>query len=86
LDLSQRKAAGKQVDSRNIKKHKNDVFRLFAIVDPEFAVETPSKIKNDLAVFIDRMAKEEVSLKSLGLLNQTLDGVLKELQRIYGID
>lgn len=28
LDLSERKAAGEDIDSKNIKKHKNDVFRL----------------------------------------------------------
>jgi len=86
LDLSHRKADGEQVDSRNIKKHKNDVFRLFSIIDPEFSAEIPPQVKDDLAAFIARMAEEEVPLKSLGLRNETRDNVLAELRRIYGID
>lgn len=35
LDLSKRKAAGEQIDSRNIRKHKNDVFRLTELLDRE---------------------------------------------------
>ena len=33
IDLSDRKAAGEQVDSKNIRKHKNDVFRLTELLD-----------------------------------------------------
>ena len=34
MDLTDRKAAGEHVDSKNIKKHKNDVFRLTELIDP----------------------------------------------------
>lgn len=33
LDLNRRKKAGEHVDEKNIKKHKNDVFRLLQIVE-----------------------------------------------------
>ena len=32
MDLTDRKAAGEHVDSKNIKKHKNDVFRLTELI------------------------------------------------------
>ena len=32
LDLTERKNAGENVDSKNIRKHKNDVFRLTALL------------------------------------------------------
>lgn len=86
LDLSQRKNDGEQVDSRDIRKHRNDVFRLFSIVDPEFSEEIPPQIKKDLSAFIDRMAREDIPMKSLGLSDETRDDVLTELQRIYGLD
>lgn len=33
IDLSDRKAAGEHVDGRNIRKHKNDVFRLTELLN-----------------------------------------------------
>ena len=35
IDLTARKAAGEHVDSKNIKKHRNDVIRLVAAMDPK---------------------------------------------------
>lgn len=35
LDLTARRAAGEQIDSKNIRKHKNDVFRLTELLDYE---------------------------------------------------
>jgi hypothetical protein len=69
-----------------IKKHKNDVFRLFAIIDPEFSAKIPPQITDDLAAFFGHMETEDVPLKTLGLQGQTRDGVLAELRRICGID
>lgn len=34
LDLKERKDAGELIDSNNIKKHKNDIFRLLANITP----------------------------------------------------
>lgn len=86
LDLSQRAAEGAKVDSKDIKKHRNDVFRLFVIVDPDFSTVIPPAINRDLSEFIDRMTTETVALKNLGLGSQTLTEVLTELRRIYGLD
>ena len=52
IDLTERKKRGQQVDSRNIRKHKNDVFRLFAIVDPDFDDPVPAQVKLDLRLFL----------------------------------
>ena len=41
MDLTDRKAAGEHVDSKNIKKHKNDVFRLTELIDPTAKVVAP---------------------------------------------
>ena len=35
MDLTDRKANGESVDGKNIRKHKNDVFRLTELIDPE---------------------------------------------------
>lgn len=85
MDLSQRKAEGADVDSKDVKKHRNDVFRLFAIVDPEFAAEVPKQVRSDLSTFLNRMEVEEIALQSFGLGSQTLDQVLAELRRMYDL-
>ena len=50
IDLSERRSQGVKVDSRSIKKHKNDVFRLYQILSPDFDGEVPDSIKDDLRV------------------------------------
>ena len=86
LDLNQREADGEQVDSKDIKKHRNDVFRLSAIIDPEFSAEIPPRVTADLAGFFSHMETEEIALKNLGLSGQTRDSVLAELRRTYRLD
>lgn len=86
LDLTTRKAAGEHVDSRDIRKHKNDVFRLFAIVDPDFDGAVPDQVTSDLASFLEQMQGETLDLKSIGLGSQTLESVTEALRRIYGLE
>jgi hypothetical protein len=83
LDLTDRKAKGLPVDSGAIKKHKNDVFRLYQIVDPDFAGEVPEMVKNDLSEFIERMREEKIDLKVFGLGTGDLTSILDDLLRIY---
>jgi hypothetical protein len=85
LDLTARKEAGEHVDSKDVKKHRNDVFRLFAIVDPEFDGAVPDQVKTDLGAFLQRMPEETLDLKAMGLGSQTLDSVTAELREIYGL-
>lgn len=52
LDLKKRKDAGEQIDTKNISKHKNDVFRLLANVSPTRKIELTEEIRNDIVQFI----------------------------------
>ncbi len=83
LDLSERASRGEQIDSKTIKKHKNDVFRLYQILDPTSDPEAPETVKKDIREFISRMRVEEVDLKSLGLRTGTRDGILAEISKVY---
>ena len=86
LDLSERKAKGDAVDSRDIKKHKNDVFRLYQIVDPEAMSEIPEAVKTDMATFVTQVASEGIDLKALGMPKLDLESVLADLRRLYRLD
>ena len=86
LDLTRRQRSDGKVDSKQIKKHKNDVFRLSVIADPEHVGPVPQVVKDDLQAFLEQVKSEGVDFKSLKLGNQTLDKVVFELQKIYGLD
>ena len=85
IDLSDRKAAGEQVDSKNIRKHKNDVFRLTELLAQSQAKLPfmPSAVKSDMSKFIERMAVEDVNLKQLGIDGKTKQAILEQLRFIY---
>lgn len=84
LDLKKRREAGDAIDGKDIKKHKNDVFKLYQIVDPEESIGLPASIEEDLRQFFDEIESESsVDLKNLGLKNSSLDEVLRDLRSIY---
>ena len=83
LDLSERKRKGEQVDGADIRKHKNDVFRLFQIVGPAPLPEVPEQIRQDMDVFLSAMETEEVDLRQLGIRMAAKSDVLAGLRVIY---
>lgn len=83
IDLSDRKASGEHVDSKNIRKHKNDVFRLTELIDSSILIPAPASVRDDIHVFVSRMADEEVDLKQLGIMSRSKEQILQELENIY---
>lgn len=67
IDLSRRKQQGEHVDEKNIKKHKNDVFRLLQIVESGIHIETEGLVRSNIEVFITAMSEEKLALSQLGL-------------------
>ena len=85
LDLCKRKEAGEPIGNKTIQKHKNDVFRLFQVVDPEISLEVPQQISDDMYRFLDQISTEEVNVKALGLRNVSRETVLDGLCKLYGV-
>ncbi|MFK5949470.1 MAG: hypothetical protein QM500_11960 [Methylococcales bacterium] len=86
LDLSERKEAGERVDSKNIKKHKNDIFRLFQIVSPDLRVSLPENISNDMQQYLNAISEDStLSLKTFGLAGLGVLDVASALRKIYKI-
>ena len=79
----ERKARGEAVDSRDIKKHKNDIFRLSMLINLNIRIQTPSDILEDLTDFISQMENEEVNLKQIGVPDKTKEQVLREIREHY---
>ncbi len=86
LDLNARKEAGEKVDSKDIKKHKNDVFRLFQIVSPGQSIDIPEAVASDMLRFVNAISEEpDLSLKDFGLAGLSVPEVVKVLRDVYGI-
>lgn len=85
LDLAARKAEGEQIDSRHIKKHKLDVFRLYQVIPADTRVELSGAVGTDMTTFLTEMESETVDLRQLGYRRGTLPEVLEGLRNIYGL-
>ena len=85
LDLLDKQESGVHVDSKDIRKHKNDVFRLTVLLprDPVPLSGVPATVRTDMKVFIDKMKSESIDLKQLGIYNKTKEIVLDELAVMY---
>jgi len=83
LDLTARVEAGQRVDSKDIRKHKNDVFRLYAILDPEYAASPGPSIGTDMEQFIARMRDTAIDMKGMGLGGMSQNAVLDDLARRF---
>ncbi|WP_374344489.1 hypothetical protein [Phenylobacterium sp.] len=59
LDLSSRKAAGENIDSKKVKKHRNDVFRVLQLLPEDASYSVPDAIKADMSAFLDAVAKDD---------------------------
>jgi hypothetical protein len=86
LDLRRRKEQGEKIDSNNIRKHKNDVFRLYQVIEPDNHIPLPAKIAYDLQNFFGLIFTEAIDLKSLGLGSNTVESIISDLKIIYGLD
>ena len=85
VDLSERKAAGETVNSKDIKKHKNDVFRLFGILETDQPIDCPESIQRDLADAFSKLSEDTVDLKALNIKGKSQQEVLNELRIFYGL-
>ncbi len=83
LDLTARKEAGENIDSKDIKKHKNDVLRLAANIDVDKVVPISGRIRNDAIDFMERTKDEEVDVKQLGIRGASYVGVINRIGHCF---
>ena len=53
LDLTARSQEGASVDRKDIRKHRNDVFRLVQLLPEDARVAMPESVRRDLRTFVD---------------------------------
>lgn len=83
-DLSEKKAINPEtVDSKDVKKHKNDIFRLTSLLAPEMKIEVPEEIYNDIITFLDAVTNEDINLKQLGIRGMNVSDAVERLKTAY---
>jgi len=83
LELSERNKSGQHVDSRDIKKHKNDVIRLITILTGEETCNLPKTVKQDMENFINHLRSEDIDFKALQISRITKEKLLELLGKLY---
>ena len=85
LDLKKRKSDGEHIDSKNIRKHKNDVFRLAQLISADTRQLLSPEVINDMKKFLSEIEDEDVDLKSLGIQITDKKRMLDILYQCYGL-
>lgn len=82
LNLKDEKAAGNHVNSRDLKKHKNDVFQLFQIVPDDEVVEVSGDVEETIDRFVNEIVDETIVFKDLGI-DSDMDTEINALRNVY---
>ena len=82
INLEDEKNSGKHVNEKDLKKHKNDVFRLLQLIPEDQRVDLPTKIKSHIQCFLDSMENESLDEQVLGT-GTSKDFAINLLRKIY---
>lgn len=85
LDLTRRRERGEDIDSKDIKKHRNDVLRLSQLIPPDERVPLAEPIRGDLAIFVAKAIQDGPEPKVFGVVGATLADVRLLLTEVYDL-
>ncbi|NGX52808.1 MAG: hypothetical protein KR126chlam5_01113 [Candidatus Anoxychlamydiales bacterium] len=86
LDLLAQSESGVHVDKKDIRKHRNDIFRLYQLLSINSHIHLPESIYQDMKIFFTLIKNDSsIDLKALGLKNIKFDEMLSTLNSIYGL-
>ena len=82
LDLKDKKAQGIHVNSRDIRKHRLDVFRLFQLVREGQRIIVPASVGADIDDFISQMQETDIRLSDIGI-SRSKESILEIYRNTY---
>lgn len=87
LDMTARREAGDRVDSKEIRKHRNDVLRLYQLLEPNGEIRLPEPMARDLSDFLEKAAPgiDGNVLKGLNIRGVTPDEVVERIRTVFGV-
>ena len=82
LDLKSTKEEGGHGNSRDLRKHRLDVFRLYPLVREELLIYVPASVLADIQDFVLQMREMDMRLADIGI-SRSKDSILDIYNRIY---
>lgn len=86
IDNKERKKSGENVQSGDIKKHKNDIYKLSQLLNNESLAEVPELIKSDISKFVEEIVEDDAFLRTLGIRDLSIDQITGVLMKVYCAD
>jgi hypothetical protein len=89
LEITERIAQGSKEDSKQLRKHKGDVFRLAVMLTENDVFELPENIKVQMQAFANEIAgdlPDKVIFKSMGLGNIATENVFTQIIKSFQLD
>ena len=88
LDIAKRIEEGEKDDSKHLRKHKSDIFRLAVMLTEADIFDVPDEVNTDMQEFADKIREElpdKQVLKNMGLGNVKIEDVYEQLKRSFGL-
>jgi len=86
LDMTRRSVRGDHIDQRKINRQKNDVIRLFPLLEPGIRIDISETIQDDFIVYLRAIQEDKtLNLKDLGISRLSLSEVVQRFEQIYGL-
>ncbi len=85
LELSDRRNRLGDVDSRKVKKHKNDVFRLAQLLTGRENIVLPDEIAQDMRLFLSDCSGSSLNLKQIGIVGPSMATLLETIAGAYSL-
>jgi hypothetical protein len=89
LEIAERIAHGSKEDSKQLRKHKGDVFRLAVMLRENDVFELPQSIKKHLQNFADTITNDlpgKAIFKEMGLNSISVENVLHQIIKSFELD
>lgn len=85
LQSTRLQVEGALIQSGNVKKHRNDVFRLFVLLSTTTRIILPPTVREDFWRFLQKIEEEQAVVPAtFGIRGMTLAEVCSTLRKIYG--
>lgn len=85
LNLTQRKVEGEAVNSEDIKKHRNDVFRLAQLLRPDSHIVLSEPVMNDLRKFVESIRDDKTLNPETFKVQLSRTEGIALLESVYGL-
>lgn len=86
LDLADRRAQGEPIDGKDVRKHRNDVFRLLQLFGAGAPIALPDPIRTDMLEFVAAIGGgETLEPKTFGVRMSAAEAIERLAAAAYGL-